>query len=76
MFFRVQVIQGPGFLGSRFFRVRVQELKNLFAIDIIVVKKTYIFLNYIYVRLKWKRKVNAIITINIEYAWIFLDVPI
>ena len=39
--------------------------------------KTYVFLNFVekYVRLKWKKKANVIITIIIEYAWICINVP-
>ena len=48
-------------------------------IDVIVVRKTYVALNFVekYVRLKNKKKnINVIITNIIEYAWTCLNVPI
>ena len=52
------------------------EREKLVKIDVTGVKK-YVFLNFVekYLRLKWKKEVNVIITSIIEYAQIFQNVP-
>ena len=59
-------------------RVLFRKTQSSIEIDVIVVKKTYVFLNYAQKLVIWKckkKQVNVIITIIIEYPWICVNVP-
>ena len=54
--------------------ILLKQTQSSIEIDAIIVKK-HVFFNFVekYARFKWKKKVNVIITIIIEYAWMCLN---
>ena len=73
----VSFIYSAGTLFSKIVYYLSRLNRALKLKSFICSQKTYVFLNFVEkdVRLKWKKRVNVIITIITEYAWICLNVP-